>query len=69
MTTLNLDTFHFRCANGDIVSVVAANEATARSVAMEQRWGPPQYNQTWSCTQWQGRGLNLVDAFGLPVNV
>ena len=68
MTTLNLDTFRFRCADGDIVAVPAQDEQTARSVAMEQRWGLPQYNRTWACDRWEGRGLVLVDAVGLPIN-
>jgi hypothetical protein len=64
MTALKLDTFHFRCMNGDIVSAPAIDETTARSIAMEQRWGPPQYNQTWHCAFWQGKGLALVDKHG-----
>ena len=67
MTALELNTFRFRCINGDTMTVVAIDEQAARSVAMEQRWGPPQYNQTWNCDHWEGLGLVLIDEQGLPV--
>ena len=67
MTELNLQTYRFRCANGDIVVVPAQDEQAARSVAMEQRYGPPQYNLTWNCSKWEGLGLRLIDEQGLPI--
>ena len=67
MAELTLQTFRFRCVNGDIAVVPAADEATARAIVMEQRWGPPQFNLTWSCSYWQGLGLSLVDEQGLPI--
>ena len=67
MTILKLETFRFRCMNGDVVSVPAADEDTARAIAMERRWGPPQFNRTWNCTEWYGHGLVMVDDQGLPI--
>lgn len=67
MTALNLEKFYFRCADGNIVSVVAQDEQSARSVAMEQRWGPPQFNRTWACDRWVGKGLQLVDERGFAI--
>jgi len=66
MTALNLQTFRFRCMNGDVAVVPAFDERAARAIAMEQRWGPPQFNSTWLCSEWRGRGLTLVDEAGLP---
>lgn len=65
MTALELNIFHFRCANGDIVSIPAFDERTARVIAMEQRWGPPTQNQTWKCDSWIGYGLIRVDEAGM----
>jgi hypothetical protein len=62
-----MNIFHFRCLNGDIITVEAADERAARSWAMERRWGPPQLNQTWACAEWQGLGLRLVDEQGMPI--
>ena len=67
MVELNLQTFRFRGANGDVIVVPAQDEQAARSIAMEQRWGPPQYNQTWNCSRWDGLGLRLIDEQGLPI--
>jgi len=67
MVELTLETFRFRCANGDVVAVPARDEQAARSIAMEKRWGLPQYNQTWDCTYWSGFGLRLIDEQGLLI--
>lgn len=69
MSKLDIQTFRFRCMNGDIVAVPAGDERAARAIVMEKRWGPPQYNLTWACSEWRGEGLSLVDEEGLPVNV
>ena len=60
-------TFRFRCMNGDIVTVPAQDDRTARAICMEQRWGPPQYNLTWACSEWKGLGLTSVNEEGLPI--
>ena len=67
MSKLDIQTFHFRCGNGDMVSVPATDEAAARSIAMERRWGPPMFNKTWVCDKWFGLGLLLVGEDGLPI--
>lgn len=65
MSKLELQTFHFRCMDGNIAVVPAGNEQAARAIVMEQRWGPPQFNLTWACSEWQGLGLTLVDEAGM----
>ena len=67
MAELNLQTFRFRGVNGDVIVVPAQDEQAARSIAMEQRHGPPQYNRTWICDRWDGLGLRLIDEQGLPI--
>ena len=64
MPTSESNIFHFRCANGDVVTVPAPDELSARSIAMEQRWGPPS-GMYAPC--YYGRGLHLVDERGMPI--
>ena len=54
--------FHFRCINGDIVTVEAADEQAARSWAMERRWGPAV---GMYAPGYEGRGLVRVDEQGM----
>jgi hypothetical protein len=57
-----MQTFTFRCMDGTLVSVEAADERAARSAVMEKRWGPPALNYTWPCFHYDGRGLILTTA-------
>jgi hypothetical protein len=58
-----MQTYSFRCANGDVVSVDATDEQAARTQAMEKRWGLAVLNKTWVCNTWVGKGLMLIEQF------
>ena len=55
-----MQTYSFRCANGDVISVKADDEPKARSQAMENRWGLAMLDKTFPCDRWVGRGLDLI---------
>lgn len=55
-----LQSFQFRCMNGDLITVKADDESKARHFAMTERWGPPSgIYGGW----YRGRGLTLVEQF------
>lgn len=49
--------FHIRYSDGTTTVIKATNEDMARQFAMEQKYGAPSANRTWSCNTWYGRGL------------
>ena len=53
-----IQSFQFRCLNGDLVTVTARDESQARHFAMVERWGPPDgIYGGW----YYGKGLSLVE--------